>query len=83
MESMVLGEIKKNLFEKVQISISEYKGSQFLDVRIYALLDNGRWVPTQRGITVSPKRLDEMLSILNSAKDKFTIHNGDKESKLD
>ena len=44
---------------KLQISINEYKGKSYLDMRIYYTTDDGlNWLPTKKGVTVSPENLE-------------------------
>ena len=50
----IVGELEKNKNEKYVFSIKEFKGTKYLDVRIY--LKNGKlkkWKPTKKAITIS------------------------------
>jgi hypothetical protein len=42
-----------------------------VSVRIYYLADNGEWRPTKKGITVKPDKIDELVDLLNQAKEKL------------
>ena len=48
--------IPKNSFEQLRLSLAEYEGHQYVDVRVYFLNDDGEFVPTRKGVTVSPKK---------------------------
>lgn len=74
---MIIGEIERNDTERLRIEASNYKGSDFISVRIYYLADNGEWRPTKKGITVKPEKVDELIGFLSEAKEKA----GDVESK--
>ena len=48
----------RNATEQVQISINSYKDKKYLDLRIYYTTDDGgTWLPTKKGVTVSPDNL--------------------------
>ena len=68
---MIIGEIERNDTERLRIEASNYKGSDFLSVRIYYLADNGEWRPTKKGITVKPDKVDELIGFLNEGKSKI------------
>lgn len=63
----VLGEIIKNETEKLVIAEKEYKGRKYIDMRIYFLDDSGDYIPTKKGVTISPKYLEALVKILQKA----------------
>lgn len=68
---MIIGEIERNDTERLRIEASNYKGADFISVRIYYLADNGEWRPTKKGITVKPDKVDELIGFLNEGKSKI------------
>ena len=68
---MVIGEIERNDTERLRVEASNYKGSDFISVRIYYLADNGEWRPTKKGITVKPEKVEDRISFLTEAKSKI------------
>lgn len=63
-DGKILSVIPKGNTEQLQISINEFKGKKYLDLRIYFTQDNGTsWTPTKKGVTISP----ESLTILQEA----------------
>lgn len=68
---MLIGEIQKNSTEKIRVSLSEYKGYQFIDVRVYFEDDSGEWKPTKKGITVSKDNIEPLVKLLNEGKKKL------------
>jgi hypothetical protein len=66
---MIIGEMPKNSTEKVRVSIEEYKGYSFIDVRVLYEDDAGEWKPTKKGITVSPEKADNLIELIKSAKE--------------
>ncbi len=74
---MIIGEIERTKTERLRIEASNYKGVDFISVRIYYQADNGEWRPTKKGITVKPEKVDELIAFLGEAKTKIKI--GEKE----
>ncbi|HAY98781.1 transcriptional coactivator p15 [Mesotoga sp. Brook.08.YT.4.2.5.1] len=62
-------DIKRNDTEIVRVSKREFKGHEFLDLRIYYQDDEGDYKPTKKGITINPKLVDELIDALNKEKD--------------
>lgn len=57
-EPKILATIPRNATEQLQISINSYKEKKYLDLRIfYTTDDGGTWLPTKKGVTVSPDNL--------------------------
>lgn len=57
-EPKILATIPRNATEQLQISINSYKEKKYLDLRIYYTTDDGgTWLPTKKGVTVSPDNL--------------------------
>jgi|TARA_B100001287_G_scaffold68775_2_gene56599 hypothetical protein len=54
-------EIKKNKTNYVQIELREYEGHPYVDVREFYDDEEGRRLPTKKGITFSPKVLDSVV----------------------
>ena len=62
-------DIKRNDTEIVRVSKREFRGHEFLDLRIYYQDDEGDYKPTKKGITINPKLVDELIDALNKEKD--------------
>jgi len=56
---MLIGEIQKNSTDKLRVSISEYKGFTFLDIRVYYEDDKGEYKPTKRVLPLK-KRISNL-----------------------
>ena len=54
-------EIKKNKSNYVQIELREYEGHKYVDVREFYDAEDGKRLPTKKGITFSPKVLEEVI----------------------
>ncbi|MGC9322649.1 MAG: transcriptional coactivator p15/PC4 family protein [Kosmotogaceae bacterium] len=68
-----LTDIKRNDTEIVRVSRREFKGHEFLDLRIYYQDDEGDYKPTKKGITINPKLVDELIDALNKEKDSTPV----------
>ncbi len=68
---MVIGEILKSKTQKIIVSKGEFRGREFVDLRIYYQAEKDDYRPTKRGIAIPPERLDEVIELLNKAKDAF------------
>jgi len=68
---MLIGEIQKNTTEKIRVSLSEYKGHKFIDVRVYFEDDTGEWRPTKKGVAISKDNIDPLIDLLKEGKTKL------------
>lgn len=71
-EAKILATIKRTDTEQLQISVSEYKGNSYLNLRIFYTTDEGEtWLPTKKGVTFSPDQLDILCDAIEEAKTLF------------
>ena len=67
-ETKILATIPRNATEQLQISINSYKEKKYLDLRIYYTTDDGvNWLPTKKGVTVSPDNLMTLKDAVEEA----------------
>jgi hypothetical protein len=64
---MQIGEIQKGK-DKIIVTVKEFKGKQYIDLRTHFENDQGEWIPTKKGISLTPDNLDEMIEFLQKAK---------------
>lgn len=64
---MEIGDIAKGK-DKIIVALKEFKGKEYIDIRTHFQNDDGDWIPTKKGITLSPDNLDEMIDLLKKAK---------------
>ena len=63
-DNKLISTIERSSTEQLQIAVKEYKGKKYLDLRIFYTTDDGAsWLPTKKGVTVSPNH----LSVLKEA----------------
>lgn len=68
---MVISEIEKNLKERIRVSIEQYRGTTFCDVRVYFEAENGEWKPTKKGIALPKVSIDAVIEALQEARKKL------------
>ncbi len=65
---MIIGEIQKTGTDKIIVTVKEFKGKTYIDVRNFFENDEGEMVPTKKGASLTPENLDELIRILGEAK---------------
>ena len=55
----------------VKVSLTEFKGRQYVEVRTYYMADDGEWKPTRKGITLSPDLMKQVNTALSEALDEL------------
>ena len=56
----ILHEFKRNAEETLRISLSHFKGRNYIDIRLFYEDANGELQPTKKGVTVTPDLWDEL-----------------------
>lgn len=69
--TMQIGELEKGK-DKIIISLKEFKGKQYIDIRTYFENQEGEWIPTKKGISLTPENLDDVIKFLKDAKQKVS-----------
>ena len=73
-ETKVLTTIPRTATEEIQIAINEYRGKQYLDLRVYYTTDDGlNWNPTKKGVTFSPEKLVDLKAAIEQAITEFGV----------
>lgn len=71
-DAKILATIERSATEQLQISVSEYKGKSYLNMRIFYTTDDGAtWIPTKKGVTFAPDQLDLLSEAIEDAKKEF------------
>ena len=71
-DAKILATIERSDTEQLQISVSEYKGRSYLNMRIFYTTDEGAtWLPTKKGVTFAPDQLDVLSDAIEEAKKEF------------
>ncbi len=51
----LIATIAKNPEEEIRVSLREYKGHAFIDIRVYWKPPEGEAAPTKKGVTLNPE----------------------------
>ena len=71
-EKNLLATISRNDTERLEISINEFKGKKYLDLRTFYTTDGGdSWLPTKKGVTISPDNLELLKDAIEQAMGEF------------
>lgn len=71
-DAKILATIERSETEQLQISVSEYNGKSYLNMRIFFTNDDGAtWIPTKKGVTFTPDQLDMLSEAIEEAKKEF------------
>ncbi|HEY3275398.1 MAG TPA: transcriptional coactivator p15/PC4 family protein [Syntrophorhabdaceae bacterium] len=64
---MIIGEVQKGT-DKIMVTVKEFKGKTYVDIRTFFENDQGEMVPTKKGVSLTPENLDDILTLLQEAK---------------
>ena len=71
-DAKILATIERSDTEQFQISVSEYKGRSYLNMRIFYTTDEGAtWLPTKKGVTFAPDQLDLLEEAIQAASQEY------------
>jgi hypothetical protein len=68
---MLIAEMEKNPKEKIRVSIEKYRGSTFVDLRVYWQDEAGEWRPSKKGIALNDECIDPVIEALQKASKKL------------
>lgn len=71
----VLHEFKRNNDETLRVSLSNFKGKTYVDVRLFYTDANDELQPTKKGITVTPDLWDEFRAGVAKAEEELQAKN--------
>ena len=71
-EPKLIATVPRSATEQLQILINEDKGKSFAALRIMYTTDDGlNWLPTKKGVTVSPENLELLKDAIDEAMKEF------------
>ncbi|MBU9379399.1 transcriptional coactivator p15/PC4 family protein [Burkholderia gladioli] len=63
-ESTQFLDLRRSESERLRVQLRQYRGREFLDVRCWYLADDGEYHPSQKGVTLNPSQLAELVQAL-------------------
>lgn len=70
---------QKNSRESVVISLTEYRGQDYADIRIWFTDQAGELKPSQKGVSVKPENLPDVIRALQAAQERLGAGGGNDE----
>ena len=59
--------ITKSPTSEIRIQVKEFKGKTYIDLREWFITEEGgKWLPTKKGITISPRDWNEFVSAVSN-----------------
>ncbi|MBY4724615.1 MULTISPECIES: transcriptional coactivator p15/PC4 family protein [Burkholderia] len=57
-------DVHRSASERLRVQLRQYRGREFLDVRCWYLDSGGEYRPSQKGVTLNPSQLAELVQAL-------------------
>lgn len=67
--SQTIFSFPKNSLEEVRASLTEFKGRQYIDLRVFYKAEDDEFRPTKKGLTLSPELIPELEEALHKLKE--------------
>ena len=67
----VLADFKRPRGEEIRVAISEFKGTESLNIRLWYEHSNGEMRPTQKGVNIKYEELDDLEKAIRAAKEQM------------
>ena len=64
---MKIGEVEKNSQEIIRVTIQDYQGTELIDLRTYWQNEEGDWLPTKKGISLTYPVTQDVIKLLEKA----------------
>ena len=76
----VIKDIEKNAREKIRISLTEFKGYDLVDLRVYYEDEEGNPKPTKKGISFKTDIISQVIEALSQAEEEIKTAEEQKEA---
>ena len=63
----LIEEVEKNANEVIRIALTEYRGHELLDVRVYYRDDEGDYKPCRKGVSLRVDMIDDLHAAIEKA----------------
>ncbi len=71
----VLHEFKRNAEDTLRVSLSNFRGKTYVDIRLFFEDSNGELQPTKKGVTITPELWDEFRAGVAAAETELQAKN--------
>lgn len=76
MDEKLIAAFEKNNREQVRLYLSEFQGRPMIDLRVWAETQDGTWIRTRKGITMSADLIGELKAVVDEAEDQIAARMG-------
>jgi hypothetical protein len=77
----LISSFEKNALEEVRVSLTEYRGRQLIDLRVYYITAEGEPRPTKKGVAISvelyPELKEALAKLDQTLKDKGLLQDSE------
>ncbi|RQS00233.1 hypothetical protein DIE02_27755 [Burkholderia sp. Bp8991] len=63
----LIEEIQKNSRERLRITVDQFKGHEYIGIRIWFVGTDGQYRPSRSGVTLKPTLLPQLMQALGRA----------------
>ncbi|MFC1499958.1 transcriptional coactivator p15/PC4 family protein [Candidatus Zixiibacteriota bacterium] len=77
---VTVARIPRDRKTEIQVGVSEFKGNVLCNVRQFFQNEEGSWLPTKKGISLSTSRLPDLLGLVSQLEEKLDEVTGGKGS---
>ena len=64
----LVGELEKGPTTRIRVAHSEYQGKKRIDIREFYEAEDGKWLPTKKGVSIREELFDEFKKLINKVK---------------
>jgi len=66
-------DLKKTDTEIIRLEITEFRGEQYLNIRVWYLDKDGEWKPTKKGVAIRPSLFSDFKKYVLEAEQELKI----------
>ena len=74
----IIGQIVKSDNTVARVSLSDYKGKDYVNIREWYTKDKQQWYPSNKGIAFETKHIGDLVTLVEQAEDKISMKAGAK-----
>jgi|GEM_PF-3473554 len=63
----LIGEIQKNSRERLRVTVGQYKGHEYVGIRIWFVGPDGQYRSSRAGVTLKPSLMPQLMQALGVA----------------
>jgi hypothetical protein len=65
---MLIGKINNKTRQKILVTIREIKGARVIDMRVHQTSEDGEFIATPAGLSLTPDQTEQAIELLKEAK---------------